>query len=226
MSYFSVDKVSKRFRSRTVLSNVSFTLERGRLLGIVGPSGSGKSTLNKIICGLEHPETGTISLAGRDITHLPSAERGIMLAPQNARLVPYLNVGDNIAFGMRARARSPEDVGAAVREMLDRMGLRAVVHQLPAQIGPAQRQRLLFARALVEQADLYVVDEVLAAVPAEERSSILADAAEIFRSRSATIVFVTHDPEDVHLLGGRIAVMEKGVLSEEEQALAESAQLR
>jgi putative spermidine/putrescine transport system ATP-binding protein len=227
MSYFTVDRVSKRFRSHIVLANVSFSLERGEIIGITGPSGSGKSTLSKVLCGLEPPESGTVRLAGRDITHSPPAERGIMLAPQNARLVPYLNVGDNIAFGMRARGRTPEAVGAAVREMLDRMQLRTSVHLLPAQIGPAQRQRVLLARALAEQADLYVIDEVLAALPGEERSGILTAAADIFRSRSATVVFVTHDSEDVQFLGGRIAMMDHGILRGPEQPGAVSAvQLR
>src|SRR4051794_38020754 len=155
---------------------VDFTLRvaTGETVALLGPSGSGKSTALNALAGFVRPTTGRVRLAGRDVTELPPAKRGIGVVLQSYALFPHMRVADNVAFGLKSHRVSRREIGSRVAEALDMVGMASHGKRLPRELSGGQQQRVAIARALAIRPKVLLLDEPLAALDAQLRQSTLA----------------------------------------------------
>jgi len=177
-------------------------------VALLGPSGSGKSTALNALAGFVRPTTGAVRLAGRDVTDLPPAKRGIGVVLQSYALFPHMRVADNVAFGLKSQRVARGEVASRVAEALDMVGMSAYGKRLPRELSGGQQQRIAIARALAIRPRVLLLDEPLAALDAQLRQSMLA---ELQRLRDAlpdtAMLYVTHDQTEALALANRIVVM-------------------
>lgn len=205
--------VSKSFGATTVLRDVSFEVERGTRLAIVGASGSGKSTLLRIIAGFEEPSTGTVRLGDRVLanpsTTVSAHRRGIGYVAQDGALFPHLTVRSNIAFGLR---RSPMRE-ARVREVMDLTSLDPeLLDRYPHQLSGGQQQRVALARALAPAPTVILLDEPFSALDTGLRAHTRAAMVMALERSGVTTILVTHDQEEALSFGQQLAVISDGRL--------------
>ena len=146
--YVELRHIDKSFGGFKASDDVSFGVEKGRLVALLGPSGSGKTTILRIIAGLENPDAGEIVIDGQVVNHLPGSQRGIGFVFQNYALFRHMTVFDNIAFGLKVQKKSRAQIKARVEELIQLTGLTGLEKRYPNQLSGGQRQRVAFARAL------------------------------------------------------------------------------
>jgi len=203
-----LDNVSVHFGRTLALEGLSLAVAAGETVALLGPSGSGKSTALKAVAGFVRPSSGRIRLAGREVTDLPPAKRGIGVVVQQYALFPHLRVQDNVAFGLRA-ARTPKaEVTRRVAEMLAMVGMTSYARRFPRELSGGQQQRVAIARALAIQPKVLLLDEPLAALDAQLRADMLSELQKLRREvPDVAIIYVTHDQSEALALADRIAVM-------------------
>jgi putative spermidine/putrescine transport system ATP-binding protein len=199
--------VCKRYGSATALEPTDLEVREGEFLTLLGPSGSGKTTLLMMIAGLTGPSSGRIELAGRDVTSLPPYRRDIGVVFQNYALFPHLSVRENVAFPLRMRRVSDADIARRVSQALDRVRLAEHAEKLPRQLSGGQQQRVAFARALVFEPPIVLMDEPLGALDRKLRDELKLEIRKLHKDLGTTIVYVTHDQEEAMLLSDRICLM-------------------
>jgi sulfate transport system ATP-binding protein len=204
------DRISKRFGGFVALDGVSLEVPEGGLTALLGPSGSGKSTLLRIIAGLEQPDRGAVSIAGRDVTWARPQDRGIGFVFQHYAAFAHMSVFDNVAFGLKIRKRKPADVRARVEELLALVGLTQWAGQRPHQLSGGQRQRMALARALAVEPQVLLLDEPFGALDANVRAELRRWLRRLHDEQGVTTVLVTHDQEEAMEVADTIAVMNKG----------------
>ena len=153
--------VHKAYGTNPILRGIDLSIAEGSFAVLVGPSGCGKSTLLRSIAGLEGIDSGTIELAGRDVTNLPPRDRDVAMVFQSYALYPHLTVKENLAFGLRLRNTPAATIEERIREASAMLGLDALLERLPKQLSGGQRQRVAMGRAVVRRASLYLFDEPL-----------------------------------------------------------------
>ncbi|KAB1664210.1 ABC transporter ATP-binding protein [Pseudoclavibacter sp. CFCC 13611] len=206
-----IESLHVSYGSQTVLSDITLDVPAGRTLAIVGPSGCGKSTLLKTICGLLTPDSGTITLAGRDITSLPSERRNIGLVPQNYALFPHLNVQRNVEYGLRVRHVPRDERSLRVQEAISFVQLEDLARRRTNELSGGQRQRVALARALVISPDALLLDEPLSALDPQLRVSMRRQLRSILQSVTDSVqVIVTHDQQEAMTMADLVAVMRDG----------------
>lgn len=210
----SVRGLRKSFGSTCVVDGVSFEIQTGELIALLGPSGSGKSTVLRIIAGLEMPDEGSVFLSGRDATHTRVQDRGIGFVFQNYALFRHMNVGENIAFGLSVRKMPRGEIQTAVREMLSRMQLEGLAERYPSQLSGGQRQRVALARALAPNPKLLLLDEPFGALDAKVRLELREWIRKLHKQDEITTVFVTHDQEEAMDLADRVIVLHRGKIEQ------------
>jgi ABC-type Fe3+/spermidine/putrescine transport system ATPase subunit len=210
--------VSKSFGSR-VLDDVTFSLGKGTIGAIVGPSGAGKTTLLNIISGFTSADKGTVSINGRLVER--AGEAPLRLAPierevgyvfQDYVLFPHMTIFDNIAFGLRAHHVPEGSVRTRVSDIMRMVGVQELRERRPNQISGGQMQRVAFARALVLEPKLLLLDEPLSALDAQTRETLRFELRSIFESLGTTVVYVTHDLDEAFFLGQQIGIILSGRL--------------
>src|SRR6188768_2320461 len=201
---------NKHYGDFAALDNVDFEVPAGSLTALLGPSGSGKSTLLRAIAGLDLPDTGTITINGLDVTHIPPQRRGIGFVFQHYAAFKHLTVRDNVAFGLRVRRRPKAEIGAKVDELLKIVGLDGFQHRYPAQLSGGQRQRMALARALAVDPQVLLLDEPFGALDAKVRADLRHWLRRLHEEVHVTTVLVTHDQEEALDVADRIAVLNKG----------------
>ncbi len=185
-------------------------------LVLVGESGSGKTTLLRLIAGLEPPDHGTLTLAGRTLYDgtagrtVPAWRRDIGVVFQDYALFPHLTVAANVAFGLRAAGRSARDAEARARDALARLGIDALAARRPDQLSGGQQQRVALARALALEPQLLLLDEPLAALDLATRRTVRVELARLLHALPCTTIVVTHSPTEALLFGDEVAVIEAG----------------
>jgi len=212
-----IDHLSVRFGSHTVLDDLSLTIRRGELLTVLGRSGCGKTTLLRFIAGfIEADElSGTLSVAGQDLTHVPPHKRNLGLLFQSYALFPHLSVFENVAFGLRARRISSKEIARRVAEVLKTVQLGDAGHVMPAQLSGGMQQRVALARALVIEPDVLLLDEPLSALDANLRASVRSELKALHeRLANLTIICVTHDQDDALVLSDRTLLMRDGRIAQ------------
>ena len=161
--YVELKNINKTFGNYKASDNVNFTIEQGKLIGLLGPSGSGKTTILRMIAGLETPDSGEIIIDGKVVNDIPASKRGIGFVFQNYALFRYMTVFDNIAFGLKIQKKDKKYIKERVSELVELIGLKGLEKRYPSQLSGGQKQRVAFARALAPNPTLLVLDEPFAA---------------------------------------------------------------
>jgi sulfate transport system ATP-binding protein len=201
---------NKHYGDFAALDNVDFEVPSGSLTALLGPSGSGKSTLLRAIAGLDLPDTGTITINGRDVTHIPPQRRGIGFVFQHYAAFKHLTVRDNVAFGLKIRKRPKSEIKAKVDNLLEVVGLSGFQTRYPNQLSGGQRQRMALARALAVDPEVLLLDEPFGALDAKVREDLRAWLRRLHDEVHVTTVLVTHDQSEALDVADRIAVINKG----------------
>lgn len=194
-----------------VIQDVSFHIDQGECLCILGPTGCGKTTLLRLLAGFERPTTGMLHLDGADIAG-PARERAVVFQGDRS-LYDWLTVLDNVAFGMRMAGISRSARRKRARELLETVGLSAHQQKYPPALSGGMKQRVQIARVLANEPRVLLMDEPFAALDAQTRTILQDELVRISRERSLTIFFITHDISEAILLGDRIGVMRRGPAS-------------
>jgi sulfate/thiosulfate transport system ATP-binding protein len=200
----------KRYGDFVALDNVDFDVPAGSLTALLGPSGSGKSTLLRAIAGLDHPDTGTITINGRDVTRVPPQRRGIGFVFQHYAAFKHLSVRDNVAFGLKIRRRPIAEITQKVDHLLEVVGLSGFQGRYPNQLSGGQRQRMALARALAVDPQVLLLDEPFGALDAKVREDLRAWLRRLHDEVHVTTVLVTHDQAEALDVSDRIAVLNNG----------------
>jgi sulfate transport system ATP-binding protein len=209
-----VEHLSKRFGSFVAVDDVSFEVDSGLLVALLGPSGSGKSTILRILAGLEDPDSGSIWFDGQEATHVHARMRSIGFVFQHYALFRHLTVEQNVAFGLKVR-RVPKDVvNRRVRELLHLVGLGGLESRFPSQLSGGQRQRVALARALAPEPRLLLLDEPFGAVDAKVREELRLWLRRLHDEVHVTSIFVTHDQEEAFSVSDRVIVINEGKLEQ------------
>jgi sulfate/thiosulfate transport system ATP-binding protein len=201
---------NKRYGDFAALDNVDFEVPSGSLTALLGPSGSGKSTLLRAIAGLDQPDTGTVTINGRDVTAVPPQRRGIGFVFQHYAAFKHLTVRDNVAFGLKIRKRPKNEVNEKVDNLLEVVGLAGFQTRYPNQLSGGQRQRMALARALAVDPEVLLLDEPFGALDAKVREDLRAWLRRLHDEVHVTTVLVTHDQSEALDVADRIAVLNRG----------------
>jgi iron(III) transport system ATP-binding protein len=207
-----LDALSRRFGDTIAVDGVSLEVAAGEFLTLLGPSGCGKTTTLRMVAGFEHPTSGQVWVNGRDVTALPPQRRDVGMVFQNYALFPHMDVGENVAFGLRARGG--RDVDARVERALARVELGGYARRKVQQLSGGQQQRVALARALAPEPPLLLLDEPLSNLDAALRERTRTEIRALLKELGMTAVFVTHDQEEAFALSDRIAVLDRGRLQQ------------
>ena len=208
--YIELRNINKSFGSFKASDNVSFGLEKGKLIGLLGPSGSGKTTILRMLAGLEKQDSGDILINGRNVNGVPASERGIGFVFQNYALFPFMTVNANIAYGLKVQKKDKKFISDRVNELLELVGLPDVGKRYPDQLSVGQRQRIALARALAPQPELLLLDEPFAAIDAKVRKELRTWLRETIDKIGITSIFVTHDQDEAIEVADEIVVTNNG----------------
>jgi putative spermidine/putrescine transport system ATP-binding protein len=221
MASVDIIEVTKNYpgRSIPVLDQFSLSVLPGELVALLGPSGSGKSTLLKLITGIQYPDEGDIRFDGKSILPIEPNKRGAVLMFQKAYLFPFLNVGENIGFGLKVKGVSKETIRTEVARMLDLIGLPGIEKRKPASLSGGEQQRVALARALVVRPKLMLLDEPLSSLDTEVRLNLQEAIRRIQRELGITTILVTHDLNEAMGMSDRMALLLKGRVAAIEQPI-------
>lgn len=209
-SILEIDRITKRFGDFCAVDSVSIAVRRGEFLTFLGPSGCGKSTLLRMIAGFETPSDGEIRIGGRSMAGVQPFNRPVGIVFQNLALFPHLSVGENIAFGLKARRASVTDTRARLTEILSLVELAGFENRRIHELSGGQKQRVALARALILKPDVLLLDEPLSALDLKLRHQLQYELKGIQQRIGTTFLFVTHDQEEALTMSDRIAVINAG----------------
>ena len=208
--YIKLENINKTFGNFKASDNVSFEIEKGKLIALLGPSGSGKTTILRMIAGLEHQDDGDIYIDGKLVNGISVQDRGIGFVFQSYALFPYLTVYDNIAYGMKVRKKSKEEISTKVEELLQLVGLEGLGKRYPDQLSGGQRQRVAFARALATEPQVLLLDEPFAAIDAKVRKELRRWLKDMIEKLGITSIFVTHDQDEAVEVADELIITNQG----------------
>jgi sulfate transport system ATP-binding protein len=209
-----VENLTKRFNSFTAVDDVSFTVESGQLVALLGPSGSGKSTILRMIAGLETPDQGHVYITGDQATHQSVQQRNVGFVFQHYALFKHMTVFENIAFGLRVRGRPRREVKQRVGRLLELVQLQAFAKRYPSQMSGGQRQRVALARALAPEPRVLLLDEPFGALDAQVRVELRDWLRKLHEEVHVTSVFVTHDQEEALEVSDVLVILNKGKIEQ------------
>jgi spermidine/putrescine transport system ATP-binding protein len=204
--------LTKEFANFTAVRSLDLDVPTGSFFALLGPSGCGKTTTLRMVAGLETPTSGTIHLAGKDITYQKPYRRPVNTVFQNYALFPHLDIFENVAFGPRRRKVSGID--AEVHRMLELVELTSQTRKVPAQLSGGQQQRVALARALINKPEVLLLDEPLGALDLKLRRQMQIELKRIQTEVGITFIHVTHDQEEAMTMADTIAVMNAGVIEQ------------
>ena len=209
-----LERVTKRFGDAVAVDDLSVDVDEGEFFSLLGPSGCGKTTTLRMIGGFEDPSLGTIYLGGRDVTDLPPYKRDVNTVFQSYALFPHLNVFENVAFGLKRKKVSKEEIGDRVGEALRLVEMGGFEERKPGQMSGGQQQRVALARALVNRPKVLLLDEPLGALDLKLRKQMQLELKRIQQEVGITFIYVTHDQEEAMTMSDRLAVMRNGTIEQ------------
>jgi len=209
-----IRQLCKRFGQTVVCDRIDLDVASGELVALLGPSGSGKTSLLRIVAGLEVPDSGSVHFHGEDATHADVRERGVGFVFQHYALFGHMTIFENVAFGLRVRAKAVRPDEAAIRarvmELLRLVQLDPLADRHPHQLSGGQRQRVALARALAVEPKVLLLDEPFGALDAKVRKELRRWLRRLHDEVHVTSVFVTHDQEEALEVADRVVVMNQG----------------
>ena len=215
MAEIVLDRVTKEFDNGFVaIDDISLTVADGEFLVLVGPSGCGKSTLLRMVAGLEEVTAGTVFIGGRDVTELAPRHRDIAMVFQNYALYPHMDVRRNLAYGLKVRKTSKDEIDRRVEEVAHLLGLGKLLDRKPGALSGGQRQRVAMGRAIVREPAAFLMDEPLSNLDAKLRVTMRSELSRLHDRLGVTTVYVTHDQVEAMTLGQRVVVLRDGVIQQ------------
>ncbi len=202
--------VTKQLGALTAVSGVSLDVPAGSFFSILGPSGCGKTTLMRMIAGFETPSSGDIRIKGQSVVGTPPNKRNVKMVFQHLALFPMMNVGENIAYGLRCRGAGKAEIADKVRDVLDRIGLPGVAHKQVNQLSGGQKQRIAIARCMVLEPDVLLLDEPLGALDLKLRERMKIELKLLQHQFNTTFLYITHDQSEALVMSDNVAVMNAG----------------
>ena len=204
----SIRNLSKRLGEFRL--SVDLEVKDGELLSILGPSGCGKTTTLRLVAGIEEPDSGSITVDGRDLTFLPAQEREVGMVFQNHALFPHMNVYRNIAYGPKTKKWDPAEIDERVARLLELVGLTGFEKRRPHQLSGGEQQRVALARALAANPRLILFDEPLSSLDVQLKTRLRKEIRRIQQALGITALYVTHDQEEALAVSDRIAILNEG----------------
>lgn len=212
MAHIALQEISASYGSHEVIHHISFDIADGDLHTLLGPSGCGKSTTLRLIAGFLAPDSGTILLNGRDITHLPPEKRAMGIVFQNYALFPNMSVAQNVAYGLKVARKSKAEITKIVDQYLEITGLGDFANRNVMELSGGQQQRVAIARALAPEPQVLLLDEPMANLDAELRERMRDEIRRIQHQVGVTTLFITHDQQEALALSDTISVMHEGTI--------------
>lgn len=209
-----VRNIDKNFSNLEVLKNVSLKIKGGEYVTILGASGCGKTTLLKIIAGFEKPSGGNIFVDNENITDKKAFLRNIGILFQNYALFPHMTVSENIAYPLRVRKFSKDDISKKVNDIISMVKLDGLENRYPAQLSGGQQQRVALARAVVYNPSILLLDEPFSALDLKLRHSMQLEVKRLQRKLHITTLSVTHDQEEAMTMSDRICIIKDGIVQQ------------
>ena len=209
-----VEHVSKFFGDKAVLNDVNLSVRKGEFVTILGPSGCGKTTLLRLIAGFQTASEGIITIAGKEITQTPPHKRPVNTVFQKYALVPHRNVFNNIAFGLKLKKLPAVVIEKKVKQALKMVGMTDYEYRDVDSLSGGQQQRVAIARAIVNEPEVLLLDEPLAALDLKMRKDMQMELKEMHKSLGITFVYVTHDQEEALTMSDTIVVMNQGYIQQ------------
>jgi len=219
MSFLTLQDVSKLYGNTRAVSAMNLSVEKGEFVSLLGPSGCGKTTTLQMVAGFESVTSGTITLAGRDITHAKANTRGLGIVFQSYALFPHMTVADNVSFGLEMRKMPKAERRDRVARALSLVHLEPHAPRYPRELSGGQRQRVALARALVIEPPVLLLDEPLSNLDAKLREEMQFELRQIQRKVGTTTVMVTHDQSEAMSVSDRVVVMQAGVVTQVDEPM-------
>ncbi len=210
--YLAASGLIKRYGRFTALKGVSFTVDKGEFVSVLGPSGCGKTTILRVVSGLDRQDEGSVLIAGRDVSALPTSRRNVGIVFQSYALFPNLTAAQNVAYGLKNTSGARSEIERRVDDLITLVGLQGMQAKYPAQLSGGQQQRVALARAMALSPDILLLDEPLSALDAQVRIHLRAEIKDLQQRLGVTAMMVTHDQEEALTMADRILVMDHGVV--------------
>jgi len=215
------EKIEKQLGTAQILRGVSFELQQGEILALLGASGSGKTTLLRSVAGLEQPDAGRIEIRGQLVFdaasgfEVPAEQRGLGLVFQSYAIWPHRSVFENVAYGLRVRRAPEAETRQKVGAVLERLGLGQLADRYAHQLSGGQQQRVALARAMVYNPPVLLLDEPLSNLDAKLREDARAWLREIIKQTETSALYVTHDQTEALAIADRVLLLDRGFIQEE-----------
>ncbi len=214
MAEVKLKNIIKKFGEVQIIKNLTLEIKDGEFLVLVGGSGCGKSTTLRLLAGLETCNSGDIMIGEKRVNDLPPKDRDIAMVFQNYALYPHMSVYENIAFGLKLRKINPNTIKKKVNEAAEMLSLTQYLHRKPKELSGGQRQRVALGRAIVRDAQVFLMDEPLSNLDAKLRTQTRTEIKKLHQKLKTTTVYVTHDQTEAMTMGDRIAVMKDGIIQQ------------
>src|SRR3989442_2480517 len=214
MAGVQFEHVYKRFNKVEIVHDVSLDIKDKEFLVLVGPSGCGKSTCLRMVAGLEEITEGSLFIGERVVNDIPPKDRDIAMVFQNYALYPHMTVFDNMAFGLKLRHFPKDEIKRRVEEAGGILGLDKLLARKPKELSGGQRQRVALGRAIVREAQVFLMDEPLSNLDAKLRVATRAEIIKLHQEIKTTTIYVTHDQVEAMTMGDRIAVLNGGIIQQ------------
>ncbi|HEY4386692.1 MAG TPA: sn-glycerol-3-phosphate ABC transporter ATP-binding protein UgpC [Ktedonobacteraceae bacterium] len=214
MARVQFEHIYKRFNKTEVVHDISIDIKDKEFMVLVGPSGCGKSTCLRMVAGLEEPSEGEIYIGDRLVNGVDPKDRDIAMVFQNYALYPHMTVFDNMAFGLKLRHFPKTEIRKRVEEAAGLLGLEQLLKRKPKELSGGQRQRVALGRAIVREAQVFLMDEPLSNLDAKLRVETRANIIKLHQRIQTTVIYVTHDQVEAMTMGDRIAVLNGGLIQQ------------
>ena len=216
MKTLRIEDLSKNFGTTEVLKKINLEIDEGNFLVLLGPSGCGKSTLLNIIAGLETINEGNVYIDDYNVSKVEPKDRNIAMVFQSYALYPSMNVKENMIFGLKQAKTSKEKIEEQLKKVSSFLQVKELLNRKPSQLSGGQRQRVAIGRALVREPRIFLFDEPLSNLDAKLRIEMRREIKKLHQKLKTTVVYVTHDQTEAMSLGTKIAIMNHGVIQQNE----------
>lgn len=212
-----LENVTKQFnQGREVIKNISLEVKEGEFLTLLGPSGCGKTTILRMISGLETVSSGKIYLDGRDVTNIEPTKREVNTIFQNLAIFPHMSVYDNVAFGLKMKKESKDEIKKQVIKTLKLVDLDGFENRMPSQLSGGQLQRVAIARGIIMHPKVLLLDESLCSLDLKLKRAMQIELKKIQKKSGITFIYVTHDQDEALTMSDRIIIINKGVIEQDD----------